>query len=45
MAIKFLKKALLHLGSNDTKTLKILQDILSEVEKGGDEKVIEYAAK
>ena len=45
MAIKFFKKLLLHSGSNDTKTQKIVQDILSDVEKGGHEKVIEYAAK
>ena len=45
MVIKSFKKALLHLGSKDKKTQEIVQDILSDVEKGGDEKVIEYAAK
>ena len=45
MTIKYLKKALLHSRSNETKTQKIVQEILSEIEEGGDEKVIEYAAK
>ena len=45
MTIKYLKKAPLHSRSNDTKTQKIVQDILSEIEKGGDEKALEYAAK
>ena len=45
MTIKYLKKAPLHSRSDDTKTQKIVQHILSQVEQGGDEKVIEYAAK
>ena len=45
MTIKYLKKASLHSRSNDTKTQKIVQDILSEIEEGGDEKALEYAAK
>ena len=45
MTIKYLKKAPLHSRSNDTKTQKIVQDILSEIEDGGDEKALEYAAK
>ena len=45
MTIKYLKKAPLHSRSNDTKTQKILQDILSEIEQGGDEKAIEYVTK
>ena len=45
MAIKYLKKTPLHSGGNDTKNQKIVQHILSQVEQGSDEKVIEYAAK
>ena len=45
MTIKYLKKAPLHSRSNDTKTQKIVQDILSEIEEGGDQKALEYAAK
>ena len=45
MTIKYLIKAPLHSRSNDTKTQKIVQDILSEIEEGGDEKALEYAAK
>ena len=45
MTIKYLKKAPLHSRSNDTKTQKIVQGILSEIEEGGDEKALEYAAK
>tara|TARA_B100000989_G_scaffold296807_1_gene280858 strand:+ start:4860 stop:5000 length:141 start_codon:yes stop_codon:yes gene_type:complete len=45
MIIKYLKKIPLHSGTSDTKTQKIVQHILSQVEQGGDEKVIEYAAK
>ena len=45
MIIKYLKKTPLHSGSSDTKSQKIEQHILSLVEQGGDEKVIEYAAK
>tara|TARA_B100000676_G_scaffold239385_1_gene240026 strand:+ start:24 stop:1331 length:1308 start_codon:yes stop_codon:yes gene_type:complete len=45
MTIKYLKKAPLHSRSKDTKTQKIVQDILSEIEEGGDEKALEYAAK
>ncbi len=45
MTIKYLKKAPLHSRSNDTKTQNIVRDILSEIEEGGDEKALEYAAK
>ena len=45
MTVEYLKKAPLHSRSNDTKTQKIVQDILSEIEEGGDEKALEYAAK
>ncbi len=45
MTIKYLKKAPLHSRSKDIKTQKIVQDILSEIEEGGDEKALEYAAK
>ena len=41
MIKKIFKKKPLHSGSRDTKT----QHILSQVEQGGYEKVIEYAAK
>ena len=42
---KNIKKKPLYSGSSDTKTPQILQHILSQVEQGGNEKVIEYAAK
>ena len=45
MIIKYFKKIPLHSGISDTKTQKIVQHILSQVEQGGDEKVIECAAK
>ena len=45
MTKKYLKKAPLHSRSKDIKTQKIVQDILSEIEEGGDEKALEYAAK
>lgn len=45
MTIKYLKKAPLHSRSDDTKTQQIVQDILSDIEVGGDEKALEYAAK
>ena len=45
MTIKYLKKAPLHSRSNDTKTQNIVRDILSDIEEGGDEKALEYAAK
>ena len=45
MTIKYLKKAPLHSRSNDTKTQKIVQDILIAIEEGGDEKALEYASK
>ena len=45
MTIKYLKKAPLHSRSTDTKTQKIVQDILSDIEEGVDEKALEYAAK
>ena len=45
MIKKIFKKKPLHSGSRDTKTQQILQQILSQVEQGGYEKVIEYAAK
>ena len=45
MTIKYLKKAPLHSRSDDTKTQQIVRDILSNIEVGGDEKALEYAAK
>ena len=42
---KIFKKIPLHSGTSDTKSQKIVQHILSQVEQGSDEKVIEYAAK
>ena len=45
MTIKYLKKAPLHSRSDDTKTRQIVRDILSDIEVGGDEKALEYAAK
>ena len=45
MTIKYLKKAPLHSRSDDTKTQQIVRDILSDIEVGGDEKALEYAAK
>ena len=45
MAIKFFKKLLLHSGSNDTKTQKIVQGILSDVKKGITENVVQCAVK
>ena len=45
MIKKIFKKKPLYSGSSDTKTPQILQHIFSQVEQGGDEKVIEYAAK
>ena len=41
MIKKIFGKKPLHTGSSDTKT----QHILSQVEQGGNEKLIEYAAK
>ena len=45
MIKKIFRKKPLHTGRSDTKTQQILQHILSQVEQGGYEKVIEYAAK
>ena len=45
MIKKIFKKKPLHSGSSYSKTQQILQHILSQVEQGGDEKVIECAAK
>ena len=45
MTIKYLKKAPLHSRSDDTKTQQIVRDILTDIEVGGDEKALEYAAK
>ncbi|MDG1155325.1 MAG: histidinol dehydrogenase [Paracoccaceae bacterium] len=45
MTIKYLKKASLHSRSDDTKTKQIVSDILNDIEAGGDEKALEYAAK
>ena len=45
MTINYLKKAPLHSRSDDTKTQQIVRDILSDIEVGGDEKALEYAAK
>ena len=45
MTIKYLKKAPLHSRSDDTKTQQIVRDILHDIENGGDEKALEYAAK
>ena len=45
MTIKYLKKAPLHSRSDDTKTQQIVRDILSDIEVGGDEKALQYAAK
>jgi hypothetical protein len=45
MLVKYLKKIPLPSGSSGTKSQKIVQHILSQVEQGSDEKVIEYAAK
>ena len=45
MIIKYLKKTPLHSGISNTKTQKIVQHILSQVEQDDDEKVIVYAAK
>ena len=45
MIKKIFKKKPLYSGSSDTKTPQILQHIFSQVEQGGNEKVIEYAAK
>jgi sulfopropanediol 3-dehydrogenase len=45
MTIKYLKKAPLHSRSDDTKTQQIVRDILNDIEAGGDEKALEYAAK
>ena len=45
MTIKYLKKAPLHSRSDDTKTQQIVRDILNDIEAGGNEKALEYAAK
>ena len=45
MVKKYLKKAPLHSRSDDTNTQQIVRDILHDIENGGDEKALEYAAK
>ncbi len=45
MTIEYLKKAPLTAKSDASDTNKIVQTILDEIEAGGDEKALEYAAK
>ena len=45
MTVEFLKKAPLHSRSDATETRDIVRKILDEIEAGGDEKALEYAAK
>ena len=45
MTIIYLKKDPHQSHNSGIKTQKIVQDILSEIEEGGDEKALEYAAK
>ena len=45
MTVEYLKKAPLHSRSDATKTRDIVRKILDEIEAGGDEKALEYAAK
>jgi sulfopropanediol 3-dehydrogenase len=45
MTIEYLKKAPLTSKSDASDTNKIVQTILDEIEAGGDEKALEYAAK
>ncbi|MEQ6203555.1 histidinol dehydrogenase [Sulfitobacter sp. HNIBRBA2951] len=45
MTREYLKKATLTAESSATETHEIVQNILNEIEQGGDEKALEYAAK
>jgi sulfopropanediol 3-dehydrogenase len=45
MAREYLKKATLTSRSDASETKKIVREILDEIEAGGDEKALEYAAK
>ncbi|XAT58366.1 histidinol dehydrogenase [Rhodobacteraceae bacterium IMCC1335] len=45
MTVKYLKKAPLHSRSDATETRDIVRKILDEIEAGGDEIALEYAAK
>lgn len=45
MTVEYLKKAPLTAESDASDTNKIVQTILDEIEAGGDEKALEYAAK
>ena len=45
MTVEYLKKAPLHSRSDATETRDIVRKILDEIETGGDEKALEYAAK
>ena len=45
MTVEYLKKAPLHSRSDATETRDIVRKILDEIEAGGDEKALEYAAK
>lgn len=45
MTVEYLKKAPLHSRSDATETREIVRKILDEIEAGGDEKALEYAAK
>ena len=45
MTVEYLKKAPLHSRSDATETRDIVGKILDEIEAGGDEKALEYAAK
>ena len=44
MTVEYLKKAPLHSRSDATETRDIVRKILDEIEAGGDEKALEYAA-
>ena len=45
MTVEYLKKAPLHSRSDATETRDIVRKILDEIEAGGDEKALEYAAR
>ena len=45
MTVEYLKKAPLHSRSDASETRDIVRKILDEIEAGGDEKALEYAAK
>ena len=45
MTVEYLKKAPLHSRSDATETREIVRNILDDIEAGGDEKALEYAAK